>query len=54
MSLSTITDRRLHVQPADVHNVLARHMLADGYDIVMDLQKSRGSWDFDSRRGRKL
>ncbi len=54
MSLSTITDRRLHVQPADVHSVLARHMLADGYDIVMDLRKSRGSWVFDARRGRKV
>jgi L-lysine 6-transaminase len=54
MSLSTITDRRLHVQPADVHAVLGRHMLADGYDIVMDLQKSRGSWVFDSKRGRKV
>jgi L-lysine 6-transaminase len=54
MSPSTITDRRLHVQPAEVHNVLARHMLADGYDIVMDLRKSRGSWVFDSKRGRKV
>src|SRR3954447_4197390 len=54
MSLTAITDRRLHVQPADVHNVLGRHMLADGYDIVMDLQKSRGSWVFDSRRGRRV
>jgi L-lysine 6-transaminase len=54
MSLSTITDRRLHVQPADVHNVLGRHMLADGYDIVMDLRKSRGSWVFDAKRGRKV
>jgi L-lysine 6-transaminase len=26
-------------------------MLADGYDIVMDLEKSRGSWVFDARRG---
>src|SRR5688500_20306534 len=52
MSLPSITDRRIHVQPADVHNVLSRHMLADGYDIVMDLRKSRGSWVFDSRRGR--
>ena len=33
MSLSAITDRRIHVQPAEVHNVLGRHMLADGYDI---------------------
>ena len=53
MSLSAITDRRIHVQPAEVHNVLSRHMLADGYDIVMDLRKSKGSWLFDSRRGRK-
>jgi L-lysine 6-transaminase len=54
MTLSTITDRRIHVQPAEVHNVLSRHMLADGYDIVMDLKKSRGSWVFDSRKGRNV
>ena len=54
MSLSAITDRRIHVQPAEVHNVLSRHMLADGYDIVMDLRKSKGSWLFDSRRGRNV
>ncbi|MEO8383132.1 MAG: L-lysine 6-transaminase [Acidobacteriota bacterium] len=50
-----ITDRRLHIQPAEVHKVLERHMLADGYEIVMDLQKSQGSWVFDSRgKGRIL
>ncbi|HEV8658313.1 MAG TPA: L-lysine 6-transaminase [Thermoanaerobaculia bacterium] len=54
MSISSITDRRIHVQPAEVHAVLARHMLADGYEIVMDLQKSRGSWVFDARRGRNV
>jgi L-lysine 6-transaminase len=54
MALSAITDRRIHVQPADVHNVLSRHMLADGYELVMDLKKSRGSWVFDSRRGRNV
>jgi L-lysine 6-transaminase len=54
MSLSTITDRRIHVQPAEVHNVLSRHMLADGYDIVMDLKKSKGSWVFDARKGRNV
>ena len=54
MTLSTITDRRIHVQPAEVHNVLSRHMLADGYDIVMDLKKSKGSWVFDSRRGHNV
>ncbi len=51
MPASSITDRRLIVQPSEVHNVLSRHMLADGYDIVMDLRKSKGSWVFDSKRG---
>ena len=54
MPVSAITDRRIHVQPAEVHNVLARHMLADGYEIVMDLEKSKGSWVFDARRGRNV
>ena len=26
MPLSSITDRRLHIQPAEVHSVLGRHM----------------------------
>ncbi len=54
MSISSIVDRRVHVQPADVHSVLSRHMLADGYEIVMDLSKSHGSWVFDARRGRNV
>jgi L-lysine 6-transaminase len=54
MPLSSITDRRLVIQPAEVHNVLGRHMLADGYEIVMDLKKSKGSWVFDSKRGRSV
>jgi L-lysine 6-transaminase len=54
MTIASITDRRIHVQPAEVHNVLSRHMLADGYDIVMDLKKSKGSFVFDARRGRNV
>lgn len=54
MTISAITDRRVHIQPGDVHNVLSRHMLADGYDVVMDLTKSKGSWLFDARRGRAV
>ncbi len=54
MSSPTLTDKRIIINPSDVHSVLSRHMLADGYDIVMDLQKSRGSWLFDSRRGRSV
>jgi L-lysine 6-transaminase len=54
MPFSSITDRRLVIQPSEVHSVLARHMLADGYDIVMDLKKSKGSWVFDAKRGRAI
>ncbi len=54
MSISAITDRRVHIQAGDVHNVLSRHMLADGYEVVMDLPRSKGSWLFDARRGRSV
>ena len=54
MSIPAITDKRVHIQPSEVHSVLSRHMLADGYDIVMDLRKSKGSWVFDSRRGKNM
>jgi L-lysine 6-transaminase len=54
MSITPIVDRRIHVQAADVHSVLSRHMLADGYEIVMDLKKSKGSWVFDAKRGRNV
>jgi len=54
MSIAPLTDKRMHVQPSQVHEVLSRHMLADGYDIVMDLRKSQGSWVFDAKKGRKM
>ena len=41
------------IAPADVHAVLARHILADGYDIVFDFEKSHGAWAHDSRAGRE-
>jgi len=41
------------IAPADVHRLLARHMLADGLDLVFDYDKSHGSWLYDSRHGRE-
>ena len=46
-SLSTLS-------AADVHAVLARHILADGYDIVLDLERSHGAWLYDARAGCEL
>jgi L-lysine 6-transaminase len=43
---------RAPLAPADVHATLGRYMLADGYDIVLDLEKSEGRHLHDSRSGR--
>ena len=42
-----------HIAPAAVHATLARHMLADGYDMVLDMEKSQGRRLHDSRTGRE-
>jgi L-lysine 6-transaminase len=43
----------VHVQPDKVHEVLKKHMLVDGFDIVFDLKNSKGSWLVDARTGKK-
>jgi L-lysine 6-transaminase len=48
------TQHSIKVLPSEVHNVLSRHILADGFDIVVDLQKSHGSYIYDSRSNREL
>ncbi|MCZ0729024.1 L-lysine 6-transaminase [Mycolicibacterium iranicum] len=45
--LSSVT-----VTPNDVRSVLARSILADGLDLVLDLDRSRGSYLVDARSGR--
>jgi L-lysine 6-transaminase len=37
------------VDPKHVHETLKRHQLADGYPFVFDLDRSHGSWLYDSR-----
>lgn len=32
---------------------LAKHMLVDGFDIVIDLRKSKGSWIVDAKTGKR-
>jgi L-lysine 6-transaminase len=41
------------ISPVDVHRVLAQHTLADGYDLVLDFEKSHGAWLHDARNGRE-
>jgi L-lysine 6-transaminase len=42
-----------HLQPAEVHAVLARHVLTDGMKLVLDLRRSRGSRLIDARTGER-
>jgi L-lysine 6-transaminase len=37
----------------DVHARLARHLLVDGYRLVLDLELSQGPWLVDARDGRR-
>jgi L-lysine 6-transaminase len=39
------------IAPADVHDTLRRHLLVDGYELVLDTARSRGSWLVDARDG---
>lgn len=41
------------VDPNAVFDTLGRHMLVDGFHLVMDLEKSQGSWIVDARDGRR-
>jgi L-lysine 6-transaminase len=47
------TQALLPLRPQDVHETLARHILADGYDLVFDFEKSHGTWVHDARKGRE-
>ncbi len=44
----------LTLKPTDVHSALAKHMLVDGLDLVFDLERSQGSYIYDSRNGRRF
>ena len=41
------------VDPKKVHSIIGKHMLADGMEPVIDLDKSHGSWLVDGRDGRE-
>jgi L-lysine 6-transaminase len=41
------------IRPADVLDTLRRHMLVDGYPIVVDLDRSHGSWLADAATGKQ-
>jgi len=50
----TATSTPVKITPDKVHETLARHMLADGFDMVLDIDKSQGCSLWDSRHNRRL
>lgn len=46
--------RRSRIAPSEVHATLRKHVLVDGYPLVVDLEKSHGSWLRDATTGREL
>jgi L-lysine 6-transaminase len=47
----TLQDADVAVTPDEVHEVLGRHVLTDGYRLVYDTTASHGSWLVDARTG---
>lgn len=41
------------ILPQNVHSTLKKHLLVDGFDLVLDLQKSHGSFIHDSVTGKE-
>ncbi len=40
------------IQPEEVRKILGRHLLTDGFDMVLDLNKSKGAYLYDSKSGK--
>ncbi|WP_262248021.1 L-lysine 6-transaminase [Parapedobacter soli] len=45
---------QITVAPRDVHHTLSNHILADGYDMTFDIERSQGVTIYDSRYQREL
>ena len=50
--MSTVTREQL--SPKNVLDVLSRHILVDGYHVVMDMERSKGSYLYDARSDRPI
>jgi L-lysine 6-transaminase len=45
---------KLNIPPGEVNKVLSKHILADGYDLTYDIDKSEGAYIYDSKYDRRL
>ncbi|OBI38924.1 L-lysine 6-transaminase [Mycobacterium colombiense] len=51
--MTATLERFTRTAPDRVHEVLARSILVDGFDFVLDLARSAGSYLYDARDGRR-
>ena len=51
--LAPVSGFTADIPPENVHRVLGRNILADGMDLVLDLEESRGCYLVDARTGRR-
>ncbi len=49
-----LTTTREQLSPKNVLDVLSRHILVDGYHVVMDMERSKGSYLYDARSDRPI
>jgi len=52
--MTTTLQAGTRVAPTDVHDVLKKHLLVDGFHLVLDLDRSHGPFLWDSYRGRDV
>lgn len=45
---------KLQIQPQDVQATLSKHILADGFDLTFDMEKSQGVHIYDAKNDRTL
>ena len=44
----------LEIQSNKIKETVGKHVLADGFDFVMDIENSHGSWIHDSVSGKNF
>jgi len=45
---------QINIAPNQVNETLSRHILADGFDLTYDMEKSQGAYIYDSKYNRRL
>src|SRR5436309_12587062 len=48
------SEKQQQIAPSNVLETIEQHVLLDGFKVVIDLEKSRGSYLFDAATGHQL